>query len=201
MSLVSFINGRNNKDIDAQLMLNYARGENDAFEQLYVKYKDELFRFFLRQCGNQALAEELYQDVWVRIIDARQRYEPKAKFRTWLYHIAHNILIDHYRKPTEEEQPEIDEVPSARPDNPEAIISGQEKLDRYRAMIRTLPDEQREVFLLKEESGMSLQDITQITGDNFETVKSRLRYAVNKLKQALEEPESHDGRQRTQAVK
>lgn len=201
MGLVSFLNPKSrHEDKDAHLMQAYALGDADAFEQLYLKYKDELYRFFLRQCGNQALAEELYQDVWVRIIDARQRYEAKAKFSTWLYHIAHNILIDHYRKPVEEELPEGDTIPSNRPDNPETIISGQEKLARYRAMIRTLPDEQREVFLLKEEAGLSIEEITQITGENFETVKSRMRYALKKLKQALEEPDHHDGQQRTQAI-
>jgi RNA polymerase sigma-70 factor (ECF subfamily) len=188
------------QDKDAQLMLAYARGDADAFEQLYLKHKDGLFRFFLRQCGNQALAEELYQDVWVRVIDARLRYETKAKFSTWLFRIAHNILTDHYRKPVEEALPGETEVPASWTDNPETILSGQEKLARYRAMIQALPDEQREVFLLKEEAGMSLEDIARITGENFETVKSRLRYAAGKLKQALEEPEYHDGQRQPQAV-
>lgn len=192
------------RDPDAQLMLAYARGDAAAFEQLYVKHKDALYRFFLRQCGNRAVAEELYQDVWVRVIDARDRYEARAKFSTWLYRIAHNILTDHYRKPVEEDLSEPDIMPPSRADNPETVISGQEKLDRYRAMIRTLPDEQREVFLLKEEAGMSLEDIARITGDNFETIKSRLRYAAGKLKQALQEPEDthkdNDGQRQPQAV-
>jgi RNA polymerase sigma-70 factor (ECF subfamily) len=188
------------QDTDARLMLAYARGDTVAFEQLYLKHKNGLFRFFLRQCGNQALAEELYQDVWVRVIDARLRYEAKAKFSTWLYRIAHNILTDHYRKPVEEALSEDTEIPASRTDNPETILSGQEKLARYRAMIQALPDEQREVFLLKEEAGMSLEDIARITGENFETVKSRLRYAAGKLKQALEEPEYHDGQRQPQAV-
>jgi len=187
-------------DSDAKLMLAYARGDASAFEKLYLKHKDALFRFFLRQCGNQALAEELYQDVWVRVIDARSRYEAKARFTTWLYRIAHNILTDYYRKPVEEDLPETGTVPSSSIDNPEAIVSGQEKLARYRTMIQTLPDEQREVFLLKEEAGLSLQEIAEITGENFETLKSRLRYAVGKLKQALEEPEQHDGQRQPQAV-
>ena len=185
-------------------MLAYARGDAGSFETLYRKYKDPLYRFFLRQCGNQALAEELYQDVWVRVIDARARYEATAKFSTWLYRIAHNILTDYYRKPVEEELPEPDAIPPSRVDDPETVISGQVKLARYRAMIQTLPDEQREVFLLKEEAGMSLEDIARLTGENFDTVKSRLRYAAGKLKQALEEPEhslkDNDGQRQTQAV-
>jgi len=188
------------RDPDAQLMLAYGRGDAKAFEQLYVKYKDPLYRFFLRQCGNRALAEELYQDVWVRVIDARQRYAVKAKFSTWLYRIAHNILTDHYRKPVEEALPEADAVPSSRADDPETVLGGQEKLARYQAMLRALPDEQREVFLLKEEAGMSLEYIAATTGENFETIKSRLRYAVGKLKQALAEPEEDERQRRPQAV-
>jgi len=188
------------RDPDAQLMLAYGRGDAKAFEQLYVKYKDPLYRFFLRQCGNRALAEELYQDVWVRVIDARQRYAVKAKFSTWLYRIAHNILTDHYRKPVEEALPEADAVPSSRADDPETVLGGQEKLARYQAMLRALPDEQREVFLLKEKAGMSLEYIAATTGENFETIKSRLRYAVGKLKQALAEPEEDERQRRPQAV-
>jgi RNA polymerase sigma-70 factor (ECF subfamily) len=181
-------------------MLAYGRGDAKAFEQLYVKYKDPLYRFFLRQCGNRALAEELYQGVWVRVIDARQRYAVKAKFSTWLYRIAHNILTDHYRKPVEEALPEADAVPSSRADDPETVLGGQEKLARYQAMLRALPDEQREVFLLKEEASMSLEDIAATTGENLETIKSRLRYAVGKLKQALAEPEEDERQRRPQAV-
>lgn len=177
------------RDPDAQLMLAYAKGDVAAFEQLYAKYKDALYRFFLRQCGSRAVAEELYQDVWVRVIDARSRYEARAKFSTWLYRIAHNILTDHYRKPVDEALPEPDAMPPSRADDPETVVSGQEKLNRYRAMIRTLPATQREVFLLKEESGMRLEDIARITGENVDTIKSRLRYAAGKLKQALLEPE------------
>ena len=191
------------RDGDARLMLAYARGDADAFERLYRKHKGGLFRFFLRQCGNQALAEELFQDVWVRVINAREQYEAKANFTTWIYRIAHNILVDHYRKPVEEPLPEA-EIPASRRDDPEVIVSGQEKLARYRSMLRALPDDQREVFLLKEEGGMSLMEIAGITGENFETVKSRLRYAVSKLKQALSEterePESNDGQRQTHTL-
>lgn len=197
---MTLFNIADRRDPDAQLMLAYARGDAAAFETLYLKYKDPLYRFFLRQCGNRALAEELYQDVWVRVIDARERYEARAKFGTWLYRIAHNILTDHYRRPVEEELPEPEVIPPSRVDDPEVIVGGQEKLARYRAMLRSLPDEQREAFLLKEEAGMSLEDIARITGENFETIKSRLRYATGKLKRALEEPEEDERQQRPQAV-
>ena len=179
-------------------MLAYAKGDMAAFEQLYGQYKDPLFRFFLRQCGNQALAEELYQDVWVRVINARERYAAKARFSTWLYRIAHNILVDYYRKPVEEALPDDEhDAPSMTNEDPEYKVSSQEKLNRYRTMLRALPDEQREVFLMKQEGGLGLNEISEITGENTEALKSRLRYAVAKLKRALMESEDNEQEQQT----
>lgn len=167
-------------------MLAYARGDGEAFEKLYGKYKNQLYRFFLRQCGNRAIAEELYQDVWFRVIKSRNSYQHKALFSTWLYRIAHNILIDYFRKP-EMDGDELKEghISTGPANDPAVLVSGQEKIQRYLTQLRTLPKEQREVFLLKEEAGLSIEQISLTTGDSFETVKSRLRYAVKKLKQTL----------------
>src|SRR5688572_5096917 len=95
MPLVDFISST---DKQGQLMLAYAQGDAAAFTELYTHYKGEMFRFFLRQSGNRTLAEELYQELWMRVINNRASYEPKARFSTWLYHIAHNLLRDHFRK-------------------------------------------------------------------------------------------------------
>lgn len=175
-------------DRDAQLMLAYAGGDVQAFNTLYRKHKDALYRFFLRQCGSQALSEELYQEVWLRVIKAREQYEQKARFSTWLYRIAHNILIDHFRKPLAENHADgdIEHIPDNASNDPALILDSQEKIARFRIQLRTLPKEQLEVFLLKEEAGLSLQDIAMTVGESRETVKSRLRYAVNKLKQFQE---------------
>ncbi len=184
MAVISF---PDKTDKDAQLMLNYAKGDVEAFELLYRKHKDALYRYFLRQCGSKPLAEELYQEVWIRVIKARETYAKKAKFSTWLYRIAHNILVDHYRKPLEQkdDEAELESIPSNASNDPEVILSGQDKIKRFRQLLTTLPKEQLEVFLLKEEAGLSLEDIAKIVDENKETVKSRLRYAVKKLKQTL----------------
>jgi len=168
-------------------MLAYAKGDSAAFETLYRKHKDALYRFFLRQCGNQALAEELYQDVWLRVIKARDSYEQKAKFTTWLYRIAHNILIDHFRKPKTETDDENDaeNIPDNAANDPEVILSGQEKIERFRVQLKNLPKDQLDVFLLKEEAGLSIEEIAFTVGESKEAVKSRLRYAVKKLRQSL----------------
>jgi RNA polymerase sigma-70 factor, ECF subfamily len=184
VGLVSF---QKFNDKDGQLMLAYAKGDSSAFERLYRKHKDALYRFFLRQSGNQALAEELYQEVWLRVIKARDSYEQKAKFTTWLYRIAHNILIDHYRKPQTEKDDEFEaeSIPDNAANDPEVILSGQEKIQRFRTQLENLPKEQLEVFLLKEEAGLSLEEIALTVGESKETVKSRLRYAIKKLRQLL----------------
>ena len=184
MGLVSF---QKFIDKDEQLMLAYAKGDSAAFETLYRKHKDALYRFLLRQCGNQALAEELYQDVWLRVIKARDSYEQKAKFTTWLYRIAHNILIDHFRKPKTETDDENDaeNIPDNAANDPEVILSGQEKIERFRVQLKNLPKDQLDVFLLKEEAGLSIEEIAFTVGESKEAVKSRLRYAVKKLRQSL----------------
>ena len=83
---------------DEELMNRYRDGDAHAFEVLYTRHKGPLYRYLLRQCGAAALAEELFQDVWMKLIRARERYETRAKFTTYLYHLAHNRLIDHYRR-------------------------------------------------------------------------------------------------------
>ena len=188
MALVNFKKSIGDKD--GQLMLAYAAGDSSAFEVLYRLHKDGLYRFFLRQCGNQALAEELYQEVWIRVIKARENYQLKAKFTTWLYHIAHNILVDQFRKPQTEtetdDESDTENIPDNAANDPEVILSGQEKIERFRVQLKNLPKEQLEVFLLKEEAGLSLEEIALTVGESKEAVKSRLRYAVKKLRQSLQ---------------
>ncbi len=186
MPLLSFLE---KTDKDAQLMLAYAGGNVQAFDELYRKHKDALYRFFLRQCGNQALAEELYQEVWLRVIKARESYVQTAKFTTWLYRIAHNILFDHFRRPLTEkdEASEVEAIPDNASNDPAMLLDSQEKIARFRAQLSTLPKEQLEVFLLKEEAGLSIADIALTIGESKETTKSRMRYAVDKLKQVLQE--------------
>lgn len=185
MTLVDFVAST---DRQGQLMLAYAAGDAAAFTELYAYYKGQLYRFFLRQCGNRALAEELYQELWIRVINNRAGYQHKARFSTWLYHIAHNLLRDHFRK---HEPQGGDEEPDALPGDPASDpalqYSSQERIARFLVLLHALPDEQRQVFLLKEEAGLSLEEISQVTGASFETVKSRLRYAVRILRQAVED--------------
>jgi RNA polymerase sigma-70 factor (ECF subfamily) len=172
---------------DEQLMLAYREGHAGAFEELYRRHKGGLYRFVLRNVRERALAEELYQEIWMRVIEARGRYEVQAKFSTWLYTIAHNRLVDYWRKKglqvvsleTESEFP-------ANPGfEPQGILEAKQGVERFARALEALPPAQREAFLLHEEADMSPAEIARATGSDPEAAKSRLRYALAKLKEAL----------------
>lgn len=177
---------------DEQLMTSYGRGDVAAFDLLYHRNKGSLYRYFLRQTSRAELAEEMSHEVWLRIIKSRTRYLPKAKFTTYLYQIAHNCLVDFYRK--QAGQPAMDhdeqtlEAALAREDcDPEVQATNHQTRDALAALIGQLPMEQREAFILKEEAQLSIEEIANVIAENPETVKSRLRYATRKLKDGLQE--------------
>jgi RNA polymerase sigma factor (sigma-70 family) len=178
---------------DEELMLSYGGGDAGAFETLYRRHRGPLYRFLLRQVSDTATAEELFQDVWMRVIDSRGRYEPRAKFSSWMYAIAHNRLMDFYRAsgkarflaPYDSEEAlgalPSDDIPA------EALIDRKRAAGRLLAALAELPDVQREAFLLQQEGDLSIEEIGAATGVSRETAKSRLRYAVAKLRASLSE--------------
>jgi RNA polymerase sigma-70 factor (ECF subfamily) len=166
-------------------MAAYRGGDARAFEILYARHRTRLYRYVLRSVKARALAEELYQEVWMRVIEARASYAPRARFTTWLYTIAHNRLVDHWRKRgLTLVALEADDVPSGNPD-PADHVQARESLARFAAALDALPALQREAFLLHEEGELSVAEIAAATGANEETAKSRLRYAMAKLKAAV----------------
>jgi RNA polymerase sigma-70 factor (ECF subfamily) len=180
------------EDDDAQLMLAYARGEIRAFETLYSRHRGALYRYLVRQARDGEVANDLFQEVWSRVIVNRARYEPRAKFRTFLFTLAHNCFIDHCRRskcrPSGmgiEDADAADLLPADAEQLPDARLARDEATQRYRTAVAALPAEQRDVYLLHEESDLSLEEIARVTGVGAETAKSRLRYAVGKLKAAL----------------
>jgi len=179
-------------DEDAQLMLAYGRGEMRAFETLYSRHRSALYRYLVRQARDSEIANDLFQEVWSRVIVNRSRYEARAKFRTFLFTLAHNCFIDHCRRVKSrpagtnlEDADAADLLPADEESRPDAAMERDENARRYRAALATLPQEQRDVYLLHEESDLSLEEIARVTGVGAETAKSRLRYAVGKLKAAM----------------
>ena len=179
-------------DEDAQLMLAYARGEMRAFETLYARHRGALYRYLTRQARDGEIANDLFQEVWSRVIVNRARYEPRAKFRTFLFTLAHNCFIDHCRRMKTrpsgmgiEDADAADMLPANEDCQPYSRLARDETSRQYRAALATLPAEQRDVYLLHEESDLSLEEIARVTGVGAETAKSRLRYAVAKLKAAM----------------
>jgi RNA polymerase sigma-70 factor, ECF subfamily len=180
---------------DEDLMLAYAAGDATAFDALYQRHRGGVYRYLVRQCGNAATADELFQDVWMSVIRARASYAATAKFATWLYRMAGNRLIDHWRTngqregvradPIEGEDDPLGTVPGARMDEPEVRAQATEIGTRLNGALAKLPPEQRNAFLLHQEGGLELSAIATLTGAGIETVKSRIRYAVGKLRAEL----------------
>src|SRR5215471_594597 len=180
---------------DEELMLAYAAGDAAAFDTLYARHKGGVYRYLLRHCRQAAIADELFQDVWSSVIRARSTYAPTAKFTTWLYRLAHNRWIDQLRADVHLTLVSADDeahgeivaaIPAPRTDEPSSRAENRELGERLRAAVAALPSLQRDAFLLQHEGGLSLAEIAELTGAGVETVKSRLRYAVGKLKRELE---------------
>ncbi|MBS3744166.1 MAG: sigma-70 family RNA polymerase sigma factor [Wenzhouxiangellaceae bacterium] len=173
---------------DDDLMLAFAGGAPDAFEVLYERYRKPLYRYLYHAVGDKAAADDLYQDVWSRIIDARARFRRGNGFKRWAFRIAHNRLVDHWR--ALDRQPgmdadRLDGLPGDEKAAPEAVLARNQQADELRQALMQLPPAQREAFLLQQEAGLSLADIAARESVGRETVKSRLRYAVGKLRGIL----------------
>ena len=192
---------------DEMLMVRYQRGDRDAFAELVRRYKSPIYNFVLRQVRQGTTAEDVTQDVFLRVVQSAAEFKHEARFSTWLYTIARNLCVDHLRKQTHRRHPSLDQPAqsgneSSRPllDNvadghPRAsversAVSG-EVAGKIVEAVEALPEEQREVFLLRELGNLPFKEIAEITGVGENTVKSRMRYALDRLQEALSEFEEY----------
>jgi len=184
---------------DEELMVRYVRNEVEAFEVLFARYRQPLFSFLYRYLGRPDKAEDVFQEVFFEVIRARKSFRPEAKFSYWLFRIARNRAVDRLRRngfremesldvPTNLHEPEssskLNQLPGESPD-PETLAQDREIAVALQDAMDGLPSEQREVFWLKEMSGLTLSEIADLTGVSENTVKSRLRYALSKLRSVL----------------
>ena len=184
---------------DEALMRRYQAGDASAFALLMRRHLGRLFNFIARQTGNRAVAEDLAQEVFLRVVERAGDFKHEARFTTWLYTIARNQCIDHLRKAQLRKHPSLDD---GGPDSDRAPLrdrlenqsvgsSGErvamdaEVKGRILAGLAALPEEQREVFLLREVSNLPFQEIATVTGVPENTVKSRMRYALERLREGL----------------
>jgi RNA polymerase sigma-70 factor, ECF subfamily len=172
-------------DADAALMSRYASGDTGAFEQLYRRHRAPLYRYILRLSPARADADEIFQEVWMAVIQGRARYIPTARFTTFLFSIAHRRLADRLRQAARRPRAEMPEdVSDAGPD-PLAQMQNRALGAALAGAVAALSQENREAFLLRLEGELSVEEIATVTGVPFETAKSRLRAANRALREQL----------------
>ena len=191
---------------DEMLMVRYQRGERKAFVELVRRHNRPIYNFVLRQLRVPSVAEEVTQDVFMRLVQNAAEFKHEARFLTWLYTIARNLCIDQLRKLSHRRHASLDQPEGNQPEaqllgetisdpNPLAsaehnALSSEVRSSIVRA-VDSLPDDQREVFLLREVASLPFRDIAEITGVGENTVKSRMRYALDRLKDALSDFEEY----------
>ena len=181
---------------DETLLARYGRGDAAAFEVLYRRHEMRVWRYLERNLRNRATADELMQEVWFAVAREAARYEPTARFTTWLFTIAHHRMIDSIRKSRRQtsldnlgfDSETVVEQLTADPNaGPFAAAVARDQAGALLRAVEKLPGEQREAFLLQVEGDLSVEEIAMITDSSFETTKSRLRYARTKLRELLQE--------------
>lgn len=189
---------------DEELLDRFRRGEARAFEELMRRHRTPIYNFILRSVRNPATAEEILQDAWLRILQGIADFQRASKFTTWAYTVARNLCIDHARKASLRRHPSLDQAPSNGDDGPslgevlpdtraavDRTAIGKELQVRLLQSIEALPPDQREVFLMREYSNLPFKEIAEIVGAPENTVKSRMRYALERLQESLAEYEDY----------
>lgn len=182
---------------DESLMLRYAGGDIAAFDLLYGRHELAVWRYVFRSVRVQAVADDLLQDVWFAVARSAPTYTVTARFKTWLFTMAHHRLVDYFRtaknhaslddSASEEEGCLADTLAADSGFGPVRQLQSREQAAALMTAVEQLPPEQREAFLLQAEADLSVQDIASATGVSFETAKSRLRYARRSLRLQLQE--------------
>lgn len=176
----------NGKSQPENLLCQYREtGEQRYLTLLVNEYNPALFHYLLT-LSDKALAEDMAQITWMKVMKSAQKYQKNTNVKNWLFSIARNSLIDELRRQNRWQWQELEEGSiEHRSHSPEQVLQLKEQQDFFNHALEALPFYQREAFIFQQE-GFSLTEICQLTNENFETVKTRLRYAKQKIKQTLE---------------
>jgi RNA polymerase sigma factor (sigma-70 family) len=170
---------------DAALMARFATGDTSAFEQLYRRHRAPLYRYIVRLTPHRADADEVFQEVWMAVVRGCERYQPSARFVTFLFAIAHRRVADRARRTGRFSEVEISENTVDQRAGPQVLAESTALSIALQAAVSQLPLAQRETFLLRAEGDLTVQEIAAVTGAPYETVKSRLKYANQSLREKL----------------
>jgi len=185
-----------NQLADDMLVALYSKGENKAFDELLSRYQDKLFNYIYFVVHNQELAEDIFQETFVKAIVTIQqgRYTADGKFSAWITRIAHNLVIDSFRQERNEntvsnEEGEIDLFNNAElcDDNIEMQMVNDQTLYDVRRLVDALPDNQREVVYMRYYQDLSFKEIADITGVSINTALGRMRYAILNMRRIAQE--------------
>jgi len=183
---------------DEELMVAFQGGDARAFEELIRRHQNGVYNFIVRFLGNREVAEEVFQEAFFKVHQAVDRYLPNGKFTTWLYTIVRNLCVDTFRRRKIREAVSLDDRGPNGERNLNDTIAGNEvpadilsSASEIEAVLKSalakLNEDQREVFLLREKEGLKFEEIAEVTGVSVNTVKSRMRYALEALRRALKQ--------------
>jgi RNA polymerase sigma-70 factor, ECF subfamily len=176
---------------DERLMLRFQDGDARAFEALVRRHRTPVHSFLVRLTRDRARAEDLCQEVFLRVVKGAGDWQPRARFATWVYTLARNLAVDESRRQAFRRADPLDDPGHGRPEaaseapSPDRVADGALLRPKLEAALSALPDEQREVFLLREYAGLRFAEIAEVTGTPENTVKSRMRYALEALREKL----------------
>src|SRR6478609_1156206 len=178
---------------DHELIHLFRDGNLDALEALVLRHKDKLYTSILFLVKDKYLAEDIFQDVFIRIIDTMRggRYTEEGKFLPWAMRIAHNLCVDHFRKvkrtpaiKTSDDR-DIFEVLNFTEDSAETKMMKRQSHDRVRRMLDLLPEDQREVIILRHYAELSFKEIAALTNCSINTALGRMRYGLINLRKMM----------------
>ena len=171
------------QNTDDELYRRYRRGQSEAFDTLYERYSQPLYNY-VRNSISAERVEEVYQDIWLKVIASASRYKDNGRFRQWIFTCAHHLIVDEYRRGNRGQDVPLPELADQRPQTDTQLRS------KIETAVQQLPLEQRQAFYLRHELDCSVAEIAAVQDCELEAAKSRLRYAYARLRTLLEETTS-----------